>query len=283
MQREYYHEYAAVEDTDWWFRARRRIIGEVLRSRLPPAGSREILDVGCGTGAMLELLQKFGIVEGLDNSDEALRFSRKRLGPAVAVHRGSLPDELPEGRTYDLVTAFDVLEHIADPTAALGAIRRLLKPTATFVCTVPAYEFLWGPHDEINEHFRRYRAGTLLSQMQEAGFDVAWHSYFNSVLFPPIAAVRTIRRWLPAGEVRSDLGRTPRVVGRLLEALFASERFWLARSRLPFGVSLMAMATPRAIDAVPRIAAEPAADEHRAELLDWPRPAPRREGVVHQT
>jgi len=172
------------------FLGRRAIVQKLLRTWMPPDKSRRILDVGCGTGAMLEMLQEFGKVEGLESSSAALQHCRNRLGSKVELHEGSLPGGLPEDRRYDVITAFDVLEHIQDSAAALSQVRQALAPTGYFVCTVPAHQFLWGPHDVINHHFRRYGRTQLVEELTLAGFRVRWISYFNSVLFAPIAFCR---------------------------------------------------------------------------------------------
>jgi SAM-dependent methyltransferase len=244
MEAHLYEEMARVEDHHWWFRGRRNVILSVMQQHLAARPGLRILDVGCGTGGNLAALRQFGQVEGLDHSEEALEFCRKRLGPDFPLHRGQLPDGLPPGR-FDVVTAFDVLEHIPDAVGALRAIRQALQPNGTLVCAVPAFQFLWSAHDELHHHQRRYTLSLLRQQMAEAGLRIHWSSYFNSLLFPPIAAVRVLQRLGPKREARSDVETAgPVWANRLLEAVFSAERFLVPRLRLPVGVSLLALAAP---------------------------------------
>jgi len=241
-----YDEFDRLEDTHWWFSGRRAVVREVLLRRLPRRSGLRILDVGCGTGGMLQMLRELGSVSGIDTSEVALSRARARLGPVVPLRRGQLPDGLPPGERFDLVTAFDVVEHIPDAPAALAAIRGALLEGGALVCTVPAYQLLWSRHDELNHHCRRYTAPLLRRHLEEGGFRMAWHSYFNTLLFPPIAAVRLARKLVPerGGEAGSDLEETPRALNRLLTALFSAERLVVPRISLPFGVSLVALAHP---------------------------------------
>jgi SAM-dependent methyltransferase len=250
MEAYLFEEMARTEDHHWWFRGRRGVIEAVLRRHLPPAPHRRILDVGCGTGGNLPLLQRFGQVEGLEGSAEALALCRRRLGPDFPLHQGHLPEGLPPG-PFDVVTAFDVLEHIPDAVGALRGVRSALAPGGLLVLTVPAFGFLWSEHDEVHHHQRRYTVDLLTGQLLAAGLRPRWSSYFNSLLFPPIAAVRLLQRLVPGtrkNELRSDVEvtRSSGLANRVLETIFSSERHVVPRLSLPFGVSLMAVASAEA-------------------------------------
>jgi SAM-dependent methyltransferase len=243
MESELYRGHAQLEDSHWWFWGRRAVVREVLEQRVAPVVGRRILDVGCGSGGMLTLLRDFGEVEGMDSSDEALAYARERLGDGARLSKGELPDGIPAGRSYQLITAFDVIEHIPDAVGALRAVHGALAPGGAFVCTVPAYRFLWSVHDDLNHHQRRYHAALLREHLTTAGFEVRFLSYFNSVLFPPIAAVRLLRKLVPEKRAESDLTEASPWVNALLGRLFASERHLVRRTSLPFGVSLIAVAS----------------------------------------
>jgi SAM-dependent methyltransferase len=183
------------------------------------------------------MLSAFGSVSGLDMSPLAVAYCRQRLGDKVDVRVGVVPDDLV---TADVVTMFDVIEHLEDDLGALRRIHAVLPPGGVLVCTVPAFSFLWSEHDVVNHHFRRYTHRTLRGRLESAGFTVERISYFNAVLFPMIAAVRLLR---PKGRRpgRSDMRMPAQWVNRILKKVFAAERFLLRFISLPFGVSLVAV------------------------------------------
>lgn len=238
-----YHQFAAIERDHWWFRARREIVASVLRAALAPSRSRRILDIGCGTGGMLEMLTEFGNVCGADMSPLALAYCRARLGERVELRSGGLPDDLPAAVECDVVTAFDVIEHLDDDVAALKRIYQILPPGGLLVCTVPAFQFLWGPHDDLNQHRRRYTSQSLERSLKAAGFQIDRLTYFNTLLFPIVAGVRLIGRAFGGARrpPRSDFFMPPGWMNRILTLFFASEARILKLTPLPVGVSLMAI------------------------------------------
>jgi len=246
MEDRFYEEYARIQETHWWFSGRRRVIRNLVARGLspgPPAG-RRILDIGCGTGTNLEELGRFGAVEGVESEPAAVAHCRAR-GWNVTRTSG---DVVPFGKaSFDLVTLLDVIEHVPDDGTILAEARRLTRPGGTLLVTVPAYTWMWGPQDEISHHYRRYDAGRLRASLERAGLKPLRVTYFNTVLFPPIAAVRLLRRLRPApGEVRSDFElNRPGPLNSLLAAAFGLEAGMLKRFDLPFGVSLAALARPR--------------------------------------
>jgi SAM-dependent methyltransferase len=235
-----YDQHAALEQKHWWFQGRRHILAGVLRDRLGNDGvNRSILDVGSGTGEMLDMLSEFGAVRGLDMSPRAVAYCHDRFGSSVDVRVGRVPDDLAPA---DVITAFDVIEHLDDDAGALERIRAVLPPGGLFVCTVPAFQFLWSGHDEVNHHRRRYSRHELRQRLESAGFRVERLTYFNALLFPAVAGVRLIRR-RTSGDPRSDMALPPRWANRLLLHLFKFERRLVRRRSLPFGVSLLAVCT----------------------------------------
>jgi SAM-dependent methyltransferase len=242
MDSSLYQKMHELEDRHWWFVGRRRIVKHLLKVMQLPKNTR-ILDLGCGTGGNLAMLAQFGQVLGAELDAQAAQLARAR--GVASVVRGRLPDGLPlaPGR-FQCVTLLDVLEHIADDQAVLRAVRELLAPDGCLLLTVPAFPFLWGPHDEAHHHQRRYRAQPLRRLLEDSGFQVERLSYYNSWLFPFAAAVRLLRRWSGVGatDAGTELALPPAPLNAVLATLFASERYWLARARLPFGVSLIAQA-----------------------------------------
>jgi 2-polyprenyl-3-methyl-5-hydroxy-6-metoxy-1,4-benzoquinol methylase len=245
-----YRDHAAMETDHWWFQGRRAVVTAVLDRHLGAAHRpRSALDVGCGTGGMLPVLARFASeVVGLDMSAEAVGHAQATAPPRVTVRVGSIPEHVPSDGSLDLVSAFDVVEHIDDDVAALVALRQALKPDmGMLIITVPAYQWLWSPHDDINRHKRRYTRRVLRERLVEAGFDVVHLSYFNSWLLPVVSAVRMVRKALPkAGDGASDFVMPRPAVNGSLTRLFASERHVVSRVGLPAGVSLVALCRVRA-------------------------------------
>ena len=243
MEERYYEEYARVQSSHWWFAGRRRILGALLERGLPAAAEeRRILDVGCGTGTNLDELGRFGRVEGVEAEAAAVAYCRSHGGWNVTHASG---DELPfADASFDLVTLLDVIEHVRDDATILGEARRVLAPGGMVLVTVPAYTWMWGDQDEISHHFRRYTAGRLRTSLRGAGLEPEKVTYFNTLLFPPIAAIRLLRRLRPRrGEARSDFElNEPGGLNSLLGRLFAMETPIVARASLPFGVSVAALA-----------------------------------------
>lgn len=247
MREDFYGDYFWLEDTHWWFYGRRQIVRTLLDRHLaePPHGTpRRILDVGCGTGSNLIALASYGEVEGIDSDEEAVRLCRRR--GLVHVRRLSPPPLPHEDGALDLVTALDVLEHIDDDGAMLREVFRVLRPGGLFLATVPAYRFLWGLQDEVSHHRRRYRAGALGERVAAAGLSVRRLTYFNTILFGPIAAVRITRRLRSGGSssrYMSDFHMTTgRLANRVLSTVFSAEAGIIVRRDLPFGVSLLVLA-----------------------------------------
>jgi SAM-dependent methyltransferase len=245
MDEAFYATYFRIEGRHWWFVGRRKLFLRLIEDRFPQARRPiDILDFGCGTGAFLEHLERFGGVSAVDADPHAVAFchARGRTEVVLAPPAAALP--FGDG-SFDLVTTLDVIEHIDDDVGALAELRRVLRPGGLLLVAVPAHPFLWGKQDEVAHHRRRYTAGTLRRALKEAGFAVERTSYFNTFLFPPIAAVRLGRRLLRRpGPAESDFDLGPAALNRPLAALFGAEAGVVARRDLPFGVSLLALARP---------------------------------------
>jgi len=156
MQQHTYSIMYEVEGKHWWFAGRRRIIEGFVEQAIADMGKLKprILDVGCGTGANLQMLSQFGAAEGVDVSTEALDFCRAR---GLARVKQGAAESLPfEDASFDLVTGLDVVEHLDDDIVGLSEMRRVLRPDGRAVLFVPAFMFLWGVQDDISHHRRRY-------------------------------------------------------------------------------------------------------------------------------
>jgi SAM-dependent methyltransferase len=218
----------------WWFRGRLAVILATLRRALPPRRVR-LLELGCGTGNVLAALAEFGEAVGMDAHAELTAAGR---ATGLDVRVGHLPDDLGVAPGWaEVVLLLDVIEHVDDDVETLSAARRAVGDGGLLVVTVPAYRWLWSGHDEVLGHRRRYTAGELRAAVERAGFRVLRVSYFNTLLFPLLAAVRAWKR--VRGDRGHDLRRPAAPINWLLERVFAFERHLVPLVALPFGASLL--------------------------------------------
>ncbi|OCQ88879.1 type 12 methyltransferase [Nostoc sp. MBR 210] len=242
MDKNFYLKYAAVEDQHWWFVGRRQIVEKLIRQLKLPNNAK-ILEAGCGTGGNLSMLARYGEVAAMEFDETACQLANERQ--VTTVRQGSLPDQIPFNDQYDLIVILDVLEHIDDDLAALKALSSRLKPNSWLLITVPAYQFLWSYHDEINYHKRRYTLKRLKRVVRLAGYNIGYGSYFNTWLFPLVAGVRLLKNLLKLdkkSDASGDLNLPAKLINKFLTFLFASERYFMNRVSLPFGVSVALMA-----------------------------------------
>ena len=238
MERIVYDRMAELDATHWWYRARRDVLARLIeRSVRLPAGAR-ILEVGCGTGHNLPMLQRFGSVDATEIDGFARVIASKRLGHDVVDARLPALEGVAE-RTYDLVAILDVLEHVDEDRAALVSMASKLRPGGRILLTVPAHPWMWSAHDEVNHHKRRYTKRTFRAAVADAGLKLELLTYFNSLLFPVAAASRIAGRI--AGNKDSDDTLPPAPLNRLLEAIFRTEAYAIGRLPFPPGVSLAAI------------------------------------------
>jgi len=238
MERKVYEQMAQLDQRHWWFTARRRILAELIeRVVQPPSGAR-ILELGAGTGHNLSMLSRFGEVEASELDPIARKLASERLG--CEVKEAALPDlSMFPADSYDLIALLDVLEHVPDDKGSLEAIKTRLKPGGALLLTVPANPWMWTAHDVAHHHHRRYRKGEIERLARNAGYEIALLSPFNSLLFPPIAAVRLVGKL--TGKDDSDDAMPGALVNKTLDTVFGLERSLIGRIPMPFGVSLVAV------------------------------------------
>ena len=247
MEPAFYKEMFESEDWDWWHVGRRRVLARVLDRGLRAAGlprtGASVLDVGCGTGGTTAYLTRGHRVTGCELEQQALRFCRRRGIERLV--RASV-ERLPfRDECFDAALCLDVLEHHEDDVAVASEARRVLKPGGLLLATVPCFQFLWGPHDVLSHHLRRYSLRAFRDVMRRAGFAILRAGYFDTVLFPAAAAVQLARRVLRGSRpVRpaSDLPHSmPRALNALLRGAFSAEAHVVGRVGLPFGISAFAL------------------------------------------
>ena len=239
MDRQTYDRMRVLQADHWWFRGRRRILSGLI-ARLDLPKSAKVLEVGCGPGGNLEMLSAFGDVIGMEPDADSRAYATENTG--LPVEGGLLPDGLPfEPESFDLVCAFDVIEHVGEDQASVTAMAALVKPGGYMATTVPAHPWMWSRHDALHHHKRRYGMAPYRRLFEAAGLKVLTASYFNAVLFPPIAAIRALKM-LTKSEAADDDAMPPGPINSLLATLFGAELGWLKHAPLPFGVSIVLIA-----------------------------------------
>jgi SAM-dependent methyltransferase len=242
MQQHTYAIMDRVEDKHWWFVGRRSILESFMQSIVRKLGNTRdairILDVGCGTGANLEMLSQFGQPEGVDVSDDALEFCR---GKGLTVQKG-LAEGLPfDNETFDVTTALDVVEHLDDDVAGLKEMFRVTRKGGYSLVFVPAFMWLWGVQDDISHHRIRYTKSQIVERLNRAGYSIERATYANWTFFAPILAGRALMKLIgikPESENNVNVSALNGVFGKL----FGAERFWLRNLNFPFGVSIVVVA-----------------------------------------
>ena len=244
MTKEYVQQYARLERTHWWFLIRQKIILQFLKEHLPlKAGENlSILNIGAAAGASSEWLSVFGKVVSVETEPLFIAFLKKTN---VAVTEASVTNLPFADNSFDLVCAFDVIEHVGNDEQALKEMTRVCKNDAVLCLTVPACKSLWSRHDLVNGHFRRYNKQgwkTLSSNITHlTAIDTR---YFNSILFIPIWAARKLSNIVRRNDdlQQSDFTyfKIPGIVNLLLKKIFSLELFFMKWFRFPFGVSLIA-------------------------------------------
>jgi SAM-dependent methyltransferase len=241
MQPNEYELMYKLEDQLWWYRGMRAITQAVLDSGYARDGRLRILDAGCGTGGALEFLSEYGAVLPIDLHHYALRLARqRRAAPWTCGSLAALP--LPAGH-FDLVTSFDVLVMLPAQleAAALAEMARVLVPGGRLLVRVAANDWLRGAHDRAWQVVRRYSPGGLRARLEQAGLAVEAINYANSWLFP-LAAIKRLGEGLGPKGNHSELSIPFGPFDKLFGAILASEARWVAKGRLPFGLSLVAVA-----------------------------------------
>jgi SAM-dependent methyltransferase len=240
MDRDYELQTHRVEDRHWWYRGRRIVLEGVIAGLGLPANAR-ILDAGCGSGRNMIELARHGVVTGVELSETSVEAARARdSGEVIAGSVLEMP--FPDG-AFDLAVSLDVIEHLQDDVSALRELRRTVAPGGSLLVTVPAYQWLWSGHDEINHHHRRYTKRSLELAAQRAGWNQVRSTYFNSLLLPAAIILRVLERLsTKTTESSLDLWVPPEPLNWLLERPLVLEGALISRGgRIPAGLSLLAV------------------------------------------
>lgn len=229
--------YAQLYRRHWWWRAREHFLTRLLNRYLSPGSAGEVLDFGCGDGLYFDVLARFGRPSGIEPHGEWLDPNgRWRSQISTEPLR---PDPRQQGR-FGLVVALDVLEHLEHPEEAAIELARRTRPGGLWVVTVPAFQSLWTAHDDLNQHFRRYRRRELVQLLEGAGLEILDAQYFFG--WPAMAklGVRAKERLLGAHPTPPRIPPAP--INALCYGLSRAEQALGAVLPMPFGSSVVAVA-----------------------------------------
>ncbi len=238
----------AREDAYWWYRGMRRVARSFAPALFAKGEGTRLLDAGCGTGRNLQELGAAGARPvGVDVSFRALALARERGSPGRPLLVRASVEALPfRARTFDGVLSRDVLYMVARENTAAFELARVLAPGGVIAISSPAFPALAGAHDRAVGGLRRHTAPRLAALLMDAGLRVHRTTYANFFLAAPIFFLRKVTgaraRGLPREDVPSDFGLAPRPFEEILFLLLSLEARVVARARLPWGVTVFALA-----------------------------------------
>lgn len=239
MDQAEYKEMEMVENDHFWFVAKRKFL-QVALGAFASGQNLRVLDVGCGTGAVLDFLREKGYqVEGVDNNAEAIEYCRaKGLHVSMGAAEGmNYPDE-----SFDVVLALDVLEHLKDDRAALKEIFRVLKKGGHLIATVPAHQSLWSYHDVALHHHRRYSRVEWENLFLGDQFKIKLISWLHACILLPTWIVRKVYKILNKENKGSDVKKINWLVNSIGKLCYLPElAAFRVFKKLPAGVSLLAV------------------------------------------
>lgn len=244
MDAHQFQEIKEVEDTHFWYKARREIIESILRKNNLLNDTFTVLEIGTANGANIAYFKKyFATMKGSEINEEALK-NAKIKNPEIDIQHGWLPNNIGfNNEKFDVVFLFDVLEHVEDDNAALQEIAKMLKDTGYLVMTVPAYQFLFGEFDKFSHHFRRYNKHNLTTKVINAKYKIGFCSYFNCWLFPLVLVSRLVENVIRKTVKHGITEQSNSLINNLFYKIMRSEKKVLAKGiQLPFGSSLILVA-----------------------------------------
>ena len=237
MDKRYEIKNQRLEEIYWWCIARRETICDLVRDLNRDV---RILDVGCSGGPQMKSFIEMGYtnIYGLDISERAIDLCNKRGLNNVFVMDAEKTDFKDD--EFDLLVVSDVLEHLENDELALSEWHRILKPGGKLIVFVPAFQFLWSPHDETNFHYRRYSKTSLINRFKEADFEIIRGSYWNFSLFVPGCMIKFFQRLFTRKDkdLPNQLYEVNEFTNKLLLGLLRLENKFLGKFNFPFGVSV---------------------------------------------
>jgi len=246
MEKNYTLLYTKHEKTHWWFTARKEILQSVINKIIKKKKYSlplTILNVGPAGGTTSIMLENFGKVKSLEFDDDLFDYCKNET--KLDVDKGSITELPYQNESFDIACAFDVIEHVEDHKKAMDELKRVVKKDGLIFITVPAFQFLWSHHDEVNHHFRRYTKTGINELGKSLRLSLFYSTYFNFFLFFPILASRALGRLKSRNNNKSDFDefQINRTSNKILHSIFKAEKKIMFPIKFPLGVSVFSAFT----------------------------------------
>ena len=231
-----------LESNFWWYKVLHELVDFTIKKN-KHSGELQILDAGCGTGRMMEVLQKHGVIFGLDYSADAISFAERRGLKNLEI--GDLNNYEFEKDSYNAIVCLDVLYHsgIDNDLAVIERFRQTLKNDGILILNLPAFEYLKRAHDVVVHTKKRYRKTAFVNELKEMGFTIVSSSYRMPHLYFIILISKLFRKNSNSTESESDLKELPVWLNSILLYFGRLENWWLRNGfSIPVGSSLFVVA-----------------------------------------
>lgn len=244
MSPEEYLNLERVEREHWYYVGKRKIVKYWVQHTVGTNSALTMLDCGAGSGAFAVEMSRVFDAYALDDHNESLEILKSRL-PADRIINGSCTSIPIMDSFFDVVTALDVLEHVADDQNAVTEMFRVLKPGGWLIATVPAMMSLWSDWDVSLQHQRRYSKAEILALFSHADITINHCAYINILAMPVVWLVRSLRK-LDVYRSKRIEDHVPRsFINKILQTVFVYPAY--SRIQFPFGVGLIIVARKHSI------------------------------------
>lgn len=235
-----------VDGSYWYFAGKSDMLKRLANRHLQTGGGLKILNIGCGTGDDILVLRQFGTVFGVEYSYDTIKNCLLPRGFGTVTRSDAQALNFKDS-VFDCVVMLDVLEHLGDDFSAMKEVSRVLKNDGVAIISVPAHQFLWSGHDAALGHVRRY-SRSCLKRLFDANFSIKRLTFWNTLMFFPVAAARMFRRFIRSEGDKPDVAPMAGSVNALLRLLLFSENKVLEYIDSPVGISLFGVVVKKKED-----------------------------------